>query len=73
MDQPYEVIAGKKVFKDPVEFIGRQTAHVADAKADYIATDLDAAAEVATAVNATNTILNAILAVLEGLGFSKSA
>lgn len=42
--------------------------HVADAKVDYEAGDLDTEAEVIEAINATNTILNSILATLEACG-----
>jgi len=73
MDEPYEIIGGKKVFTHPVEFIGRQTAHIADAKVNYATPDLDTEAEVIVAVNATNVKINAILAVLEKLGPIASA
>lgn len=68
MDEPYETIGGKKVFTHPVELIGRQTAHIADAKVNYTTGNLDAESEIITAFNATNTTLNAVLAVLEKLG-----
>ena len=42
-----------------------QQSHVDDAKVDYEAGDLDSEAEIITALNATNTILNSILATLE--------
>jgi hypothetical protein len=68
MDEPYEIIGGKKVFIHPVELIGRQTAHIDDLKTDYATPDLDTEAEVIAAVNATNVAVNAVLAVLEKLG-----
>ena len=73
MDAPYEVIGGKKVFTDSVELIGRQTAHIADAKVNYTTLDLDTEAEIIAAINATNVKINAILAVLEKLGPVASA
>jgi hypothetical protein len=73
MDEPYEVIGGKKVFKDVVEFQGRQAEHIADAKVNYTTGNLDAESEVIAAFNATNATINSILAVLETLGFLKSA
>jgi hypothetical protein len=73
MDEPYEIIGGKKVFTGPVELTGRQTAHIADAKVDYTTPDLDTEAEIIAAFNATNGKINAILAVLEKLGPVASA
>lgn len=40
-------------------------AHIADQKTDYTTGDLDTESEVISALNATNTALNSILAVLE--------
>lgn len=45
--------------------------HVADAKNNYTAGDLDSEAEIITALNATNTTLNAVLASLEAVGIHK--
>ena len=45
-------------------------AHVADAKTDYTAGNLDSEAEIIVAVNATNTKLNAILVALETGGLA---
>ena len=67
MDEPYEIIGGKKVFTGPVELIGRQTAHIADAKVNYTTGDLDAESEIIAAFNTTNGKINSILAVLEKL------
>ena len=73
MDEPYETIGGKKVFTHPVELIGRQTAHIADAKTDYTTGNLDAESEIITAFNTTNGKINSILAALEKLGIVASA
>jgi len=40
----------------------------ADLKTDYTAGDLDTEAEIITAINTTNTKINAIIAKLEALG-----
>lgn len=48
-------------------------AHIADAKANYAAGELDTEAEVITAINATNTIINSILARLETFGLSATS
>lgn len=42
--------------------------HIEDAKADYTAGDLDTEAEVITAFNTTNGLINSLFAVLENLG-----
>jgi hypothetical protein len=47
---------------------GTQAAHIANAKIDYTTGDLDTEAEIITAINATNTTINAILTALEGAG-----
>jgi len=73
MDEPYETISGKKVFTSPVEFIGRQTAHIADAKVNYTTGNLDTEAEIISALNTTNGKINAILLILERLGPVASA
>jgi hypothetical protein len=73
MDEPYEIIGGKKVFTGPVEFTARQTAHIADAKVNYTTGDLDAESEIIAAVNTTNGKINSILAVLEKLATVASA
>jgi len=73
MDEPYETIGGKKVFTHPVELIGRQTAHIADAKVNYTTLDLDTEAEIIAAFNTTNGKINSILAVLEKLATVASA
>jgi len=73
MDEPYEIIGGKKVFTDLVELTGRQTAHIAAAKVDYGTGNLDAESEIIAAFNTTNGKINAILAVLEKLGPIASA
>lgn len=44
-------------------------AHIADAKTNYAAGELDTEAEIISAMNATNTTINGILAKLETLGF----
>jgi len=43
-----------------------------DLKTDYTAGDLDTEAEIITAINATNTKINAIIAKLETLGLLAS-
>jgi hypothetical protein len=43
-------------------------ANEADAKADYTAGDLDTEAEIISALNATNTTINSLIAKLEALG-----
>lgn len=48
-------------------------AHVADAKTNYAAGDLDTEAEVITAINTTNGTINSILATLESFGFHAAA
>jgi len=73
MDEPYEIIGGKKVFTHPVELTGRQTAHITDAKVDYATPGLDTEAEVIAAFNTTNGKINSILVVLEKLGLVASA
>jgi hypothetical protein len=73
MDEPYEIVGGKKVFTGAVEFTSRQTAHIADATVNYVTPGLDTEAEIIVAFNATNGKINAILAVLERLGFVASA
>ena len=50
-----------------------QQAHIADAKVNYTTGDLDSEAEIITAINATNTILNSVLTRLENLGFNALA
>lgn len=50
-----------------------QYTHVVDAKTDYTTGDLDAEAEVIVALNATNTKINAILAVFEAFGLVATA
>ena len=52
---------------------GTQGTHVADAKVDYTTGNLDAEAEVITAVNATNGKINSILAILEEFGLLASS
>jgi hypothetical protein len=47
--------------------------HIADAKVNYATPDLDTEAEVITAFNTTNGIINSILARLESAGISKTA
>ena len=47
---------------------GTQASHIADAGVAYTSGDLDTAAEIAVALNATNTKINSILAALEGVG-----
>ena len=42
-------------------------AHEADLKANYVAGELDSEAEIITAINATNTTVNSIIAKLEAL------
>ena len=53
---------------DDVQILREQQAHIEDLKTDYVEGDLDTAAEIATAINATNTKINAILAMLETHG-----
>lgn len=52
---------------------GTQHAHVVDAKVNYTTLDLDTEAEIITALNATNTKINSILAALEAFGINASA
>ena len=56
---------GKLAGAGAVVSSGTQQAHVADAKVDYQALDLDTEAEIITALNTTNGKINAILAALE--------
>lgn len=58
---------------DGVQVVGNQQAHIADAKEDYVATDLDTEAEIITAINATNAKLNDLLAALETHGLLASS
>lgn len=51
---------------------GTQAVHVADAKVNYGAGDLDSEAEIITAVNLANTKINSILAALEAFGINAS-
>lgn len=46
---------------------GTQHVHVADLKVDYTTGDLDTEAEIIAALNATNTAINTILAILQGI------
>lgn len=57
------IASGGKITAD-----GTQASHIADATADYTGTDITTDNLVATAINATNTKLNSILAALEGVG-----
>jgi hypothetical protein len=52
---------------------GTQHAHVADAKTNYTAGELDTEGEIITALNATNTKVNTILAALEAFQINASA
>jgi hypothetical protein len=52
---------------------GTQHAHVVDAKTDYTTLDLDTEAEIISALNTTNTKLNAVLAALEAFKINASA
>ena len=52
---------------------GTQADHIADAKTDYSAGDLDTESEIIAAINATNTAINAILDALEGAGILKTS
>lgn len=47
---------------------GTQASHIADASVAYTTGDLDIEAEIIAAINTTNGKINAILAVLEGIG-----
>lgn len=47
---------------------GTQATHLTALKVDYTTGDLDAEAEIITAINATNTRINAIVTALEGVG-----
>jgi hypothetical protein len=58
---------------DGTQVLANQQAHIADAKTDYTAGDLDSEAEVITAINATNTKINGILAMLETHGLTAAA
>jgi hypothetical protein len=49
------------------------SAHIADADTSYTTGDLDTEAEIITAVNATNTTLNAVLVVLESHGLTATS
>lgn len=53
--------------------ISNAVTHVAAAKVDYTTGDLDAEAEVITALNTTNGKINSILAALEAHGLVKDA
>jgi hypothetical protein len=64
---------GKLAGAGAVVASGTQHAHVADAKANYQALDLDTEAEIITALNTTNGKLNAILAALEAFGINALA
>lgn len=63
-----DVEAGGKILA-----AGTQAAHIADAVTNYTTAGLDTEAELITAINATNTKLNAILVALEGAGILASA
>lgn len=63
-----KVESGGKITAD-----GTQASHIADAKTDYAAGDLDTEDEIIAAINATNTKINAILAALEGVGILASS
>jgi len=58
---------------DGVQVLKEQQAHIADAKTDYTTGDLDTEAEIITALNATNTKINAILLMLETHGLTASS
>jgi hypothetical protein len=58
---------------DDVQVLKEQQAHIADAKTNYTAGDLDSEAEIITAMNATNAKINAILAMLEAHGLVATA
>ena len=47
--------------------------HIANAKTNYVAADVDTAAEIATALNATNTTINTLLAELESYRILRSS
>ena len=49
---------------------GVQASVIALAKVNYTAGDLDAEAKIITAINATNTKINSIIAALEGVGIT---
>lgn len=57
------VAPGGKITAD-----GVQPAHLAALKVNYTTGDLDAEAEIISALNATNTRINAIMTALEGVG-----
>ena len=44
-------------------------AHIADLKTNFVNTDVDSAAEIASALNTAFTKVNTLLADLEGFGF----
>ena len=50
-----------------------EQAHIADAKINYTAGDLDSEAEIISAINATNTTINSILVRLEQAGIDLTA
>lgn len=50
-----------------------KAAHIAALKVDYAAGDLDSEAEIISAINATNMAINAIIVILENLGFKATA
>ena len=52
---------------------GTEQAHVADAKTDYGAGDLDVESEIIGAFNTTNGKINSILAALEAFGINASS
>jgi hypothetical protein len=63
-----KIVSGGKITAN-----GTQASHIADAKTDYAAGDLDTEAEIIAAFNATNAKINAILAALEGVGILASS
>lgn len=54
-------------------FTGTEQAHLEDLKVNYTTGDLDSEAEVVSAINTTNTAINAIITTLETIGFHAAA
>ncbi|NCC68533.1 MAG: hypothetical protein EOM14_10155 [Clostridia bacterium] len=62
------VAAGGKITE-----AGTQALTIAALKVNYTTGDLDTEAEIITAINATNTAINAVVAALKGVGIIASS
>ena len=58
---------------DDVQILKEQQSHIGDLKTNYVAGELDTEAEIISAINTTNTKINAILAMLETHGLVASS